>query len=268
MKTKQKITFIMILVSIIIILPSIKPFYNQAMNREFIENVGSNALSANIKIVQLKYSNGGNSSSIAVSAGGSGVIIRKEDNRYFALTAKHVISELDDVDKTQIVVMGYDELDFKDTLNMGGEYKGIANYYMQFPEITVEYTDAKYDLALISFMSDKVYTTLSLAEDIPKYGDKVASMSNPYGKRNIITAGKLGSKKFWTYVDKAGKIKYPIVKHSAIISGGSSGSALLNENLEIVGINLGGNEKLFHQFTSGMAMPIDRIHDFLKEWEN
>lgn len=271
MKTKQQIIFIMILVSIIIVsifLPSIKPLYNQAINREFIESVQSKALSANINIVQLKYRNVENSSSIAVSAGGSGVIIRKEGNRYFALTAKHVISELADVDKTQIVVLGYDDLDFKDSLKMGGEYKGIENYYMQFPEITVECTSAKYDLALISFISDKVYTALSLAEDIPKYGDKVASMSNPYGKRNIITAGKIGSKKFWTYDDEVGKIKYPIVKHSAIISGGSSGSALLNEDLKIVGINLGGNENLLHQFTSGMAIPIDRIHDFLKEWEN
>ena len=54
MRIKQKITFIIILVSVIIIsisLPSIKSLYNQAMNREFIENVKSNALSANIKIV-------------------------------------------------------------------------------------------------------------------------------------------------------------------------------------------------------------------------
>ncbi|MBU3110142.1 hypothetical protein [Clostridium lacusfryxellense] len=122
MKTKQKITFIMILVTIIIVtifLPSIKSFYNQAMNRQFIENVGNKALSANIHIVQLEYRNVENTSSIAVSAGASVVIIRKEGNRYFALTANHVISELDDVDKTQIVVMGYEDLDFKDTLNMG-----------------------------------------------------------------------------------------------------------------------------------------------------
>ncbi|WP_291644533.1 hypothetical protein [Clostridium sp.] len=122
----------MICVSIIIISifrPSIKSFYNQAMNREFIENVESNALSASIKIVQLNYRNGENSSSIAASAGASGVIIRKGGNRYFALTANHVISELDDVDKTQIIVMGYDDLDFKDSLKMGGKYMGLANYY-------------------------------------------------------------------------------------------------------------------------------------------
>ncbi|MBU3110143.1 S1C family serine protease [Clostridium lacusfryxellense] len=93
-------------------------------------------------------------------------------------------------------------------------------------------------------------------------------MSNPDGKRNIITAGKMGGKKFWTYEDEAGKIKYSIMKHSAVISRGSSGSALLNEDLEIVGINLGGNENLMHQFTSGIAMPNDQLHDFLEESED
>lgn len=268
MKTKIKITLILILVSITIILiflPSIKSYYNQAMNREFIENVESNALSANVKIVQLTYEAGVNSSSIAVSNGASGVLIRKEGNRYFVLTANHVITGLDDVDKTQIVVMGYDDLDYKDYLNMGGEYVGIVNYYLQFPEVTVEYMNEKSDLALISFTSDKVYTVLSLAEDIAKYGDKVVSMSNPYGKRNIVTAGKIGSKGFWNYEDEAGKFKYSIIKHSAVTSEGSSGSALLNEELEIVGITIGGNENFFRQFVSGMAIPNDQIHAFLGE---
>jgi S1-C subfamily serine protease len=270
MKTKQKITSIIILVSIIIIsifLPSMKSFYHQAMNREFMEKVESKALSANIQIVQLKYRNEESGNSMAVSAGASGVIFRKEGNKYYALTANHVVAELEDVDKTQIIVMGYDDLDFKDYLNSGGTYIGIENYYKQFSVGTVEYSNVKYDLALISFTSDKNYTALSLAERTPKYGDKVATISNPYGKRNIVTAGKIGNKKFWTYEDEAGKIKYPIVKHSALITAGSSGSALLSEDLEIVGINLGGNENIFHQFISGMAMQNEQIHDFLEEWE-
>lgn len=269
MKAKTRKTFILMLTSLAIIsvsLPSIKPLYNQSMNRQFIENVESNALSANIKIVQLKYTSGVNSSSIAVSAGASGVIIRKEGDRYFALTANHVISELDDVDKTQMVVLGYDDLDFQDSLNRGGEYIGSATYYMKFPEITVEYTSEKSDLALISFRSDKAYTTLSLAEDSPQYGDKIASMSNPYGKRNIVTAGKIGSKKFWDFEDESEKAKYSIITHSSVISEGSSGSALLDEDLDIVGINLGGNENLFHQFVSGMAIPNEQIRDFLEKW--
>jgi S1-C subfamily serine protease len=93
------------------------------MNSEFIEMVGKYVLSSNIKIVQLCYRNGVNSSSTSVSAGASGVIIRKENNKYYALTAKHVVAEYDNIDKTQIIVMGYDDLDFKDYINKGGEFQ-------------------------------------------------------------------------------------------------------------------------------------------------
>ncbi len=92
-----------------------------------------------------------NSSSLSVSAGASGVIIRKEGNKYYALTAGHVIRELEDIDKTQIIVIRYDQLYFNDYLKDGGEYQGAENYYQQFSEATVEYVDAKYDLAVISF---------------------------------------------------------------------------------------------------------------------
>ncbi len=63
-------------------------------------------------------------------------------------------------------------------------------------------------------------------------------------------------------------MQYPIIKHTAMISAGSSGSALINEDLEIVGINLGGGENIFRRFINGMAMPSNRIHAFLDEWGN
>lgn len=272
MKTKQKTIFLRIVVVIILIisffLPSIKSFINQAMNREFLEKVNKYALSANIKIVQQKHRTEGDSSSTSVSAGASGVIIRKKGNKYYALTAEHVVRELDNVDKTKIIVMGYDYLDFKDYLNKGGKYQGIINYYQQFPEAKVEHSNDKYDLAIISFISDEVYKVLQVADEIPKYGDIVASMSNPSGKRNIVTAGKVSSRKPRPFGDEAGKIQYSVIRHTAILSEGSSGSALLNEDLEVVGINLGGNENLFRKFISGMAMPSDRIRAFLEEWKN
>jgi S1-C subfamily serine protease len=256
---------LLILVFILIItvfLPFIKPIINEVMNRDFIDEVKRLALPANIKIVQLNYSTGYNSSSISVSAGASGVIFRKEGNRYFALTALHVISELRDVDKTQTVVLGYDDKDFEKE-NLG---TGIAEYYLQFPEIEVDYKSEKYDLAIISFVSDKVYNVLSLSDEKLHFWDKVASMSNPFGERNIMTAGRLGSRKIWHYEDEIGKFDYTIIKHSAVTSQGSSGSALLNEDMEIVGINLGGNENFFRQFISGMAIPNEQIQEFLREW--
>ena len=91
-------------------------------------------------------------------------------------------------------------------------------------------------------------------------------MSNPFGKRNVVTAGRIGSHKIWHYKDEIGTFDYTIINHSAVTSQGSSGSALLNEDMEIVGINLGGNENFFRQFISGMAIPNEQIQEFLKEW--
>lgn len=259
---KAPLIILVVIMLITVFLPFIKPIFNEVMNQDFIYEVKHQALPANIKIVQLNYSTGYNSSSISVSAGASGVIFQKEGNRYFALTALHVISELRDVDKTQTVVLGYDDKDI-DIENMGTY---IPDYYLQFPKIKVEYKSEKYDLAIISFVSDKDYTVLSLSDEKLHFGDKVASMSNPFGERNIVTAGRLGSRKIWHYEDEIGTFDYTIIKHSAVTSQGSSGSALLNEDMEIVGINLGGNENFLRQFISGMAIPNEHIQEFLKEW--
>lgn len=233
------------------------------MNQDFISNVEHKALSANIKIIQFTYESGYNSTSTGVSAGASGVIFHREGNKYFALTANHVIAEREGVDRTEIIAMGFDDMDF-DIDNFGS---GVTDHYKQFPVCMIEYAREKYDLAVISFVSDEDYAVLPLAKKAPEYGDQVATMSNPYGERNSVTAGKIRSRKNWNYEDQSGKFTYSVINHTALTSGGSSGSALINEDLEIVGINLGGNENLFRQFVSGMAMPIDQVRVFLREWD-
>jgi len=238
------------------------------MNKAFIEKVEKYALPANIKIVQFQYKSRENSNMFSVSAGASGVIIGREANKYYALTAEHVIRESEDVDQTKILVIGYDQLDLNDHLDQGGAYQGIADYYEQFPESVVEYASEKYDLAIISFYAKGDYAVIPIASEAPKYGDPVASMSNPYRERNIVTVGKVITTKPRPFGDKAGNQQYPIIRHNAMISEGSSGSALLNENLEIAGINLGGGENIFRKFVYGMAMPSDRIRAFIDEWNN
>ncbi len=268
MKKKHRIILLVIILILIfntIFLPSVKSFIYQSVHNELIAKVDQHALSANIKIVQLQYSNQGNSSLFSVSAGASGVIIHKEGNKFYALTAKHVIKELENVDKTQIVVLGYDQLDINDYLRNGGKFQDFESYYKQFPEVMVEYASEKYDLALISFYADEDYAVLPISQEVPKYGELVASMSNPSRKRNIVTVGRISTIKPRPFGDEAGNLQYPIIKHTAMISEGSSGSALLNENLEIVGINLGGGENILRKFINGMAMPSDRIRDFLDE---
>ena len=255
MKAKPKIILFGIIVLIIIsitFLPLIRPSINQSLNKEFIEKVNQYALSANINIVGLEYRNQGNDSSISVPEGASGVIIGKENNKYYALTAKHIFKELNN-DTTRFIVMGHNQPDYQDFIGKEGEFQMLNDYYQQFPEAKVEYSNDQYDLAIISFETNENYTVLPISTEKPKHGDKVAAMSNQNGERNMVTAGKISSKKPSPFGDEEGKLQYPIIKHTAFVSTGSSGSALLNENLEIVGINLGGNENIFHSFISGMA---------------
>lgn len=256
-----RIVFILILVSIIA-MPGIRFKLNQSSNRNYIEEVRKSAISPSIMIVQENDKQEENVNTTSISAGASGAIFNKEGNKYFALTAYHVIEDIENADSTNIIIMGYDDLSFVDYLKNGGKYQGISNYYNQFPEGIIEYSDEKYDLAVISFYSDEDYKVLSISDKLPKYADIVSTISNPNGKRNIITAGKVVSRKAKPFGDVEGKMQYPVIKHTALISEGSSGSALLNKELEIVGINLGGNKNLFRQHISGMAMPLDRLANF------
>ncbi len=271
MKSKKNKILIRVIVVILVILtiiyPSIRSKINQKIHEDFIGYIGQNALSANVMISKENYKKEDNVSSNSISAGASGVIFRKDGKKYFVLTAAHVIKSRENEDSTNIIIMGYDDLSFKDYLNNGGKYKGIANYYQQFPRGIIEYADEKYDLAVVSFYSDKDYKVLSISDKSLEYGDIVGTVSNPYGERNSVTAGKVISRQPKPFGDESCKMQFPVIRHTAMISEGSSGSTLLNKDLEIVGINLGGNENLFRQYISGMAMPSDRILDFLNEWE-
>ena len=240
-----------------------KPSINQAMNKDFIKKVEQDALSANLYIVVLEESN----RSISIPVGASGVIIGREGNTYYALTAKHVLKKAND-DTTRVMVMAHNQPDYKAFLNKGGKYQGLNEYYAQFSEAQIEYANNQYDLAVISFQTNENYAVLPIATEKPEYGDKVAAISNQNGERNVVTAGKISSRKPSLFGDEEGKHQFPIIKHTALLTAGSSGSALLNENLEIVGINLGGKENVFHTFIAGMAMPSDRIHAFIDEWQN
>ncbi|MEL7654852.1 MAG: serine protease [Bacillota bacterium] len=260
------ISIFIVMLFIVLLLPVLRPHVNQLMNSTFIDKVNHEAIAANIKIIQEKYRSDG---SVSFSAGASAVLIGHEGNKYYALTANHVVTELDDVKETKFIVLAYSDLAYADMLETGREYHGgLINYYQQFPQAAVEYFDEKYDLAIVSFTADQAYPTLTVSKETPKYGDLVIAMSNPHGKRNVITAGKICSKQPKKFGDEAGETQYPIVEHTAEISTGSSGSALLNEKCEIVDINLGGNENLLKQFISGKAMPGDRILDFLEEWKS
>lgn len=266
MNTKRKriITMAIVCTGIFLVMHSFVYSYicKNRVYTEISERISDEILSANIEIIN-KTSEGNHTS---YSVGFSGVIFKRVGNKYYALTAYHAI---DSLKNTKLITLAYNEPTFNKYISTGGKYTGLTEYYNQFPIASVEYYDEKYDLAVLSFESDANLKVLDISDVTAKYGDKVVAIGNPYNEeRNIITYGKITSKKLIGFNDETGKTQYKNLKHSAYIDKGSSGSVLMNKDFEIVGINLGGGRNVFGNFGYGMAMPSDKINDFLDQWGN
>jgi S1-C subfamily serine protease len=234
-------------------------FFSNGEDLDFIETVNSRAVSANILLINVTEE----SNAVSYSAGQSGVIFKRENGKYYVLTALHGIPIDNESSDTRFLVLGYDQPAY----GVADVTVGIVQYYSQFPEASLEYYDAAYDLAVISFHTENNYTVLPIASEPPKYNMPVAAIGNPHsGNRNTVTTGRVTSRNPVPFGDGAGENQHNIIQHSSKMSVGFSGGALLNKNLEIVGINLGAGENVFRQFRIGKAMPCDKILDFLAAW--
>ena len=229
---------------------------------EFIAEVNRAAIYANILIIDVTTQiESEHLTTVTYSEGQSGVIFQKNDKKYYVLTALHGIP-IDSSDMS-LIILGYDQLKYEWGFNVGQ-----TEYYSQFPRAILEYYDEAYDLAVISFYSENEYTVLPIASATPERNQAVAAMSNPHNyKRNNVTTGRIRSRNPVSFGDTAGRNQHNIIEHTARLSQGSSGGALINKNMEIAGINLGASE-FFGEFLKGKAMPSDRILDFLADMDN
>ena len=226
--------------------------YNNTENLKLIEKVNTEAVSANILVVSImeqiitEHDCECYCYTVAVTVNEqSGVIYKKENGRYYALTALHGIFL-----ESDIFVLGHEQIFHTD--------------YSQLPQAVLEYYNADYDLAVVSFYSENDYTVLSIAQKPPKYNMRVAAIGNPHDSRNIITAGKIISRKPVPFESLDLKILHNVAEHTAKVLHGNSGGALLNKNLEIIGINIGSVICDLHEFRAGLAMPSDKILEFLE----
>jgi serine protease Do len=264
MKKRTK-TFIGLVVFVIILIVGGIFVYHPDGGKMFSEKMEKQALTANVQIMKQQTWGNEDNGGTAWSMVASGTIFKKEGQRYYVLTANHVLEMDKDADQTKIIVMDYKDEYYQDA--DVDRQTTMDEYYSQFPEAKVEFSDADYDLAVISFVSDRNYEILDIANQLPTFGEVVGTISNPYDKgKNQITTGRIISVRPTISLLKKYGINYPLLTHTARTSYGSSGSMLLNDKLEIIGVNLGGVElKLFsiHFFLEGKSMPCDRIRSFL-----
>ncbi len=222
-----------------------------------------NIMSANICIVQCKKTDlGDNTAEYTYSEGSSGVIYEKKDNKYYALTAYHVVAGLDSV---QFIVQPYGAESYEDSQKASMGEISLIDYYNKFPKGKVEYYDKDSDLAIVSFKSDKELGVLKLSADNLQKGDKIAVISNPEGVRFSKTYGNITSDVIMDF-DAAGSSETNKIQcHSAYIAPGSSGSVVLNENMEIAGINIGGGTDFKGRFKYGAMVPCQEMRFFIGE---
>ena len=146
----------------------------------------------------------------------------------------------------------------------------VLEYYKQFPAAKVEYYSEEYDLAVLSFRSAQKLGTINIAEKNAEKNTEIAVISNPEGKRFVHTFGSILSNDMTCFSGSYGSESSYIIKHTAYIAPGSSGSAVLSfngENVEAVGINIGGGTDFMGRFSYGAMIPCQQIKQFLYEWK-
>ena len=253
------IGIVLTLALLIGILPSVSDY--QAKHRIYtdMQTDLSDVMNANIRIVSVDKHDGG----IAYGAGSSGVVIEKTDNKYYALTAFHVLAN-DEIDYFVVITP-----DDPSVFDYKKEHEGVGQeeYYNQLPKVKVEFEKEESDLAVISFESDKQISVVQIAETMPEKGDRIAVISNPEGEKFVSTYGKIKSSKPENFSFNDDQSDNLVVKHSAYEAPGSSGSAVYNESMELVGINIGGGRDVFGRFRYGVMIPTDQINECISRWQ-
>ncbi|MDA3947682.1 MAG: DegQ family serine endoprotease [Spirochaeta sp.] len=162
---------------------------------------------------------------------GSGVIVRRDGNRYYVLTNDHVIGNA-----SEITV----------TLDDGSDYTA---------EIVGK--DARKDLAMISFESTEQLSVAALGNsDDLQVGDWVLAIGSPFGFQSTVTAGIVSA--VGRRGGPAGNIS-DFIQTDAAINRGNSGGALVNLEGQVVGINTWITSQTGGSVGLGFSIPINNV---------
>jgi len=183
------------------------------------------------------------------SSQGSGVIFYETSRYYYALTNNHVTEASTGSYMTTYRVEDYE----------GTTYNG-----------SLIYESSDYDLAVVAFAKSRVVdlTIAALATTDPSVEEEIIAVGQPEGQLNAITFGKVLEYSTLTLDDStsSSNVTFDVIKHSAPLDHGSSGGALYNTNLELVGINYAGATDTDGSYLYGGAIPINKINEFLNNY--
>ena len=172
---------------------------------------------------------------------GSGIVVRKDNNSYFAITNEHVVGDAD-----SLTVILHDQSEVK-ALLVG--------------------KDTRKDIALISFdytRADIPVATLG-DSDLLEVGDWVLAIGSPFNLQSTVTAGIVSA--LGRRGGPQGNIN-DFIQTDAAINQGNSGGALVNINGEVIGMNTWITSRTGTNIGLGFSIPINNIKkpidDFLE----
>ncbi len=210
---------------------------------EYINNLSSKALSANVFIAVYNSDIFGNPITSAGYTSGSGAVYKEDAYNYYILTNNHVVSKNNSV---MIVTDAF-----------GNEYSA-----------TVIAKDISYDLAVLKIRkSGKTLQLAELAAENPVLDLTVASVGNPNSQKNTVTLG-VAARYEAVEVKEEDKavtnVTFEVLWHTCPTDHGSSGGALYDNELKLAGINYGGIKvKNGTDYNYALAIPIEKVKEFL-----
>lgn len=217
---------------------------------DLINIISTQTIKANVT-VRAEYSNKsfGSLAQVVGIMNGSGAIIKKSATSYYVITNNHVVYNADLEPRTQYT--NFYVIDY-----LGNEYRAdcVANM-------------AEYDLAIVKFTSVEQYTILSLEAGNSVEGDFVVSLGQPEGQSNTITLGNVVDYCKITLKDTdptESDVTFDVLSHDAYINSGSSGGALLDSHLNIIGINYAGTIDQQGNNLASYAIPVEKVYEFFE----
>ncbi len=222
---------------------------------DLINIISTETIKANVT-VRTEYVNKGFgfASQVVGVSRGSGVIIKSVETQtgieYYVVSNNHVVYNEEMEKKTSYT--NFYIVDYQ-----GVEYTAecIANL-------------SEYDLSIIKFKSQESYTVLELEAVNSEKGDLVVSLGQPEGQSNTITLGNVVAYGRVTLSDtKASEsnVKFEVLNHDAYINNGSSGGALLDAKLRVIGINYAGAISDTGENLASYAIPVERVYEFFEK---
>ncbi len=209
--------------------------------------IQTETIKANVRIEASFYSSSRGRYTLTASSIGSGVIIKQQTSRgknyYYCLTNNHVVYS-------------------------GNSYATyvIEDVYETEYNATLLYSLNTYDLALMRFESSTDLYVVELEDEDLTEG-YVAAIGEANAKSNTLTYGYItGSEEFEPNESEIeeSNVTFDVITHNAYIEPGSSGGALLDINLKLVGINFASRIDEESNWEYSYAIPLSKILEFLE----